>query len=82
MNKIENIECVDPGGAFYVFPRVRKNGLSSKKISKYLLEDYNLATVPGSSFGQNGEEFLRISYASSMENLDKACKILTKFMND
>ena len=82
LNKIENIECVDPGGAFYVFPRVRKNGLSSKKISKYLLEDYNLATVPGSSFGQNGEEFLRISYASSMENLDKACKILTKFMND
>ena len=82
LNKIENIECVDPGGAFYVFPRVRKNGLSSKNISKYLLEDYNLATVPGSSFGQNGEEFLRISYASSMENLDKACKILTKFMND
>ncbi len=82
LNKIENIECVDPGGAFYVFPRVRKNGLSSKKISKHLLEDYNLATVPGSSFGQNGEEFLRISYASSMENLDEACKILTKFMND
>tara|TARA_B100001027_G_C16255209_1_gene326526 strand:- start:701 stop:1873 length:1173 start_codon:yes stop_codon:yes gene_type:complete len=82
LNKIENIECVDPGGAFYVFPRVKKNGLSSKNISKYLLEDYNLATVPGSSFGQNGEEFLRISYASSMENLDKACKILTKFMND
>ena len=82
LNKIENIECVDPGGAFYVFPRVRKNGLSSKNISKYLLEDYNLATVPGSSFGQNGEGFLRISYASSMENLDKACKILTKFMND
>ena len=82
LNKIENIECVDPGGAFYVFPRVRKNGLSSKNISKYLLEDYNLATVPGSSFGQNGEGFLRISYASSMENLDKACKILLKFMND
>ena len=82
LNKIENIECVDPGGAFYVFPRVKKNGLSSKNISKYLLEDYNLATVPGSSFGQNGEEFLRISYASSMENLDEACKILTKFMND
>ena len=82
LNKIENIECVDPGGAFYVFPRVKKNGLSSKNISKYLLEDYNLATVPGSSFGQNGEGFLRISYASSMENLDKACKILTKFMND
>ena len=82
LNKIENIECVDPGGAFYVFPRVKKNGLSSKNISKYLLEDYNLATVPGSSFGQNGEGFLRISYASSMENLDNACKILLKFMND
>ncbi len=82
LNEINNIECVDPGGAFYVFPRVRKDGFSSKDISQYLLEKYYLATVPGSSFGPNGEGFIRISYASSIKNLDRACELLAKFMSD
>ena len=69
LNNIKGINCLKPEGAFYVFPRVRKNGLSSKNISKYLLEDYNLATVPGSSFGQNGEGYLRFSCAGAEENI-------------
>ena len=51
-----------------------KNNLSSKKISNYLLEKKFIATVPGSSFGENGEGFLRISYANNIENLKKICK--------
>ncbi len=82
LNEISNIECVDPGGAFYVFPKIQKDGLNSKEISKLLLEKFYLATVPGSSFGRYGQGFLRISYASSIENLSKACDLLTQFMND
>ena len=69
LNLIDEIDCVMPGGAFYVFPRINKNGLSSKRISNYLLENKYVATVPGSSFGDNGEGFLRISYASNLQNL-------------
>ncbi len=82
LNEIKNIKCKKPGGAFYVFPRIKKNSMSSSEISKYLLEKKFIATVPGSSFGVNGEGFLRISYASNMENLEKFTLCLKEFMNE
>ncbi len=82
LSKIKNIECRTPGGAFYVFPRIKKDSMSSSEISKYLLEKKFIATVPGSSFGNNGEGFLRISYASSMENLEKFTLCLEEFINE
>lgn len=82
LNKINGIECVNPKGAFYVFPKVQKQNYNSKKISSELLEKKFLATVPGSSFGSNGEGFLRISYASDFENLKKAIILLEEFMNE
>ena len=80
LNKIDNIKCVNPGGAFYVFPKITKKGFSSKDISHHLLEKKFLATVPGSSFGPKGEGFIRISYASKMENLKKAINLIKEFM--
>ena len=56
--------------------------MSSKQISDHLLENMFLATVPGSAFGQNGEGFLRLSYASNMDNLKEAIECLKKFMNE
>jgi aspartate/methionine/tyrosine aminotransferase len=82
LNLIKNVECKKPGGAFYVFPKVNKENLSSIEISQYLLEKKFIATVPGSSFGINGEGFLRVSYASSMENLEKFITCLKDFMNE
>ena len=82
LNLIKDVECKKPGGAFYVFPKVNKENLSSVEISQYLLEKKFIATVPGSSFGSNGEGFLRISYASSMENLEKFITCLKDFMNE
>ena len=67
---------------FYVFPKILINNLSSKEISNYLLEKKFVATVPGSSFGDNGEGFLRISYASKIENLKKFIELLKEFMNE
>ena len=82
LNLINNINCVMPGGAFYVFPKIEKNDLSSKNISNYLLENKYVATVPGSSFGENGEGFLRISYASNIENLKKSVIAIKEFINE
>ena len=82
LNKIENIQCKQPGGAFYVFTKVKKENMNSVEISRYLLEKKFIATVPGSSFGKNGEGFLRISYASTFENLEKFIVSLKDFMNE
>ena len=82
LNKIKKIECKKPGGAFYVFPKINKDHMNSVEISKYLLEKKFIATVPGSSFGINGEGFIRISYTNSMENLEKFIFCLKEFMNE
>ena len=82
LNKIENIQCKQPGGAFYVFPKIKKGNMNSVEISKYLLEKKFIATVPGSSFGKNGEGFLRVSYASNFENLERFIICLKDFMNE
>ncbi len=82
LNNIQNICCVKPGGAFYLFPKVLKGNMKSNEISKYLLENKFIATVPGSSFGPEGENYLRISYAESMQNLIKFVDRLEEFMSD
>jgi len=80
LNKIENIECLKPGGAFYVFPKILKGNMNSKDIAKELLEKKFVATVPGSSFGHNGENFIRISYANNIENLKKSIERIKEFV--
>ena len=82
LNLIKNISCVKPGGAFYVFPKILKDNFSSNKISNYLLEEKFIATVPGSSFGENGEGYLRISYANKMDKLKKFIELIRQFMDE
>ena len=72
LNKLNNMTCFEPGGAFYTFPNVLKSGLSGQKFSEIALEEKGVALVPGTSFGDSAKEFTRISYANSMENLQKA----------
>ena len=64
--------CFEPGGAFYAFPNVSKSGLSGKEFSNIALKKKGVAIVPGTSFGESADNFVRISYANSMENLEKA----------
>ena len=72
LNKLENISCFEPGGAFYAFPNVSKSGLSGEEFSDIALQEKGVAIVPGNSFGDSANDFVRISYANSMENLEKA----------
>ncbi|MGI6449722.1 MAG: pyridoxal phosphate-dependent aminotransferase [Desulfitobacteriia bacterium] len=72
LNSIKGITCRKPHGAFYVFPNIKAFGISSKEMADYLLYNAGVATLNGSSFGIYGEGYLRLSYANSLENIEKA----------
>ncbi len=74
LNEIEGISCKMPQGAFYAFPNVRELGLPSFDCAMYLLDHAKVSTVPGIGFGKYGEGYLRIPYATSLENLVEAVK--------
>ncbi|WMJ77737.1 MULTISPECIES: pyridoxal phosphate-dependent aminotransferase [unclassified Sedimentibacter] len=69
-----NIEYVKPKGAFYIFPSIKKYGLSSSEAAMYLLEKAGVAVVPGSAFGDTGEGYIRISFATSYEDIELGMK--------
>ncbi|MCR4899169.1 MAG: aminotransferase class I/II-fold pyridoxal phosphate-dependent enzyme [Acholeplasmatales bacterium] len=75
------IECFEPEGAFYLFPSIKKYGLSSEDFSMKLLNEEKLVVVPGTAFGDAGEGFIRISYAYSIESLTEAFKRLKRFVS-
>lgn len=75
------LDCHSPGGAFYVFPDIRKTGLSSKDFAMKLLEAQDVAAVPGDAFGSAGEGFLRCCYATSFDDLKTAMNRMEEFVN-
>ena len=75
------ISCFEPFGAFYVFPCIKKFGMTSEEFAMKFLEEENVAVVPGTAFGDSGEGFLRISYAYSIDNLKVAMEKLKNFIN-
>ena len=68
-----------PRGAFYAFPDISSFGLSSKEFADRLLEEEGIALAWGTSFGEYGEGHIRISYATSLENLKEAVERLKRF---
>ncbi|MDA8097712.1 MAG: aminotransferase class I/II-fold pyridoxal phosphate-dependent enzyme [Clostridia bacterium] len=68
------LPCFNPGGAFYVFPDIRPTGLTSEEFTERLIREEKVAVVPGNSFGDCGEGYIRCSYAASVENLTEAFK--------
>ena len=61
-----------PKGAFYAFPNVSGTGRTAKDLQDSILEETGVATIAGTSFGNQGEGFLRFSYANSIENIEEA----------
>ncbi len=76
------LECFEPFGAFYVFPSIKKFGMSSDEFATRLLKEEKLAVVPGTAFGDCGEGFIRISYAYSLDDLKKAMERLRRFIDN
>ncbi len=79
LNEI-GLDCHSPGGAFYVFPDIRSTGLSSKDFAMKLLEQENVACVPGGAFGESGEGFLRCCYATAFEDIRTATDRMERFV--
>ena len=82
LNSIEGISTNHPTGAFYIFVNIKSLGKTSMEMAEYLLEHAKIALVPGSAFGSEGEGYLRISYATSMEQLEEACRRIRKAVED
>ena len=72
LNRLPGVGCRKPQGAFYVFPNITGLGHTSDFIAEYILEQAGVALLPGTSFGQNGEGYLRLCFANSLENIQDA----------
>lgn len=79
LNSIPGVRCAEPQGAFYAFPNISSFGLSSSELSDRILNEAGVALLPGTSFGVNGEGYLRLSYANDLENLREAIDRLGSF---
>ena len=81
LNKI-GLSCEMPQGAFYIFPSIKKTGLSSLDFANKLLKQQKVAVVPGVAFGKDYDEHIRISYATNYSKLQEAIKCLEVFVEN
>ena len=82
LNGIPGISCVMPGGAFYAFPNVKELGATSKEVEAHLLEQAGVACLAGTAFGAQGEGYLRVSYANSVQALRDALEAIEASLPD
>lgn len=75
-----DLPCFEPKGAFYIFPDIRKFGMTSEEFATDLLKKEHVVVVPGTAFGDSGEGFVRISYAYSLESLKEALKRIEDYL--
>jgi len=76
------LPTVKPKGAFYIFPRVKDTGLTSKEFSELMIREAKVVMVPGSAFGKAGEGYVRISYATAYEKLEEAMNRMEKVLKE
>lgn len=82
INSIPGISCIKPAGAFYIFINIKKLGVTSQEFAAYLLEKEKVAMVPGDVFGSNGEGYLRMSFANSLENIREGLQSLQRAVKE
>ncbi|MGO4736519.1 pyridoxal phosphate-dependent aminotransferase [Bosea sp. 2KB_26] len=80
LNALPDVSCAVPKGAFYAFPNISKTGWKAKKLASALLEDAGVATIGGPDFGVHGEGYIRLSYANSLENIERALERMRSFL--
>ena len=69
LNDLPGFHCKTPQGAFYAFPNIKSTGMTSNELANLILDKASVALLPGSSFGEHGEGYLRLSYATSIETI-------------
>lgn len=80
LNALPGVSCIVPKGAFYAFPNVSQTGWKAKKLASALLEEAGVATIGGPDFGVHGEGYIRLSYANSLENIERALGRMGEFL--
>jgi len=80
LNDLPNVSCITPLGAFYAFPNVANTGFGAKQLATDLLEKAGVATIGGPDFGVLGEGYIRLSYANSVDNIERALKRMKQFL--
>jgi aspartate/methionine/tyrosine aminotransferase len=80
LNSLPGISCITPKGAFYAFPNATNTGWKAKKLASALLEEKGVALIGGPDFGVLGEGYIRLSYANSEENIEKALARVKSFL--
>lgn len=80
LNRIPGINCKKPQGAFYVFPNIKGTGMTSNALANLILEKAGVALLPGSSFGNYGEGYLRLSYATSIPVIEEGLARIRKVL--
>ena len=78
LNEIPGVRCPEPEGAFYFFPEVDYRGMDSYQIARFLIEEAHVAVTPGEVFGKTARKNIRLSFATSMENLVNAVERMRK----
>ncbi|TFG29705.1 pyridoxal phosphate-dependent aminotransferase [Candidatus Thorarchaeota archaeon] len=79
-NEIEGIACLNPKGAFYVFPNFVEYGLSSATLAELFLKKIGICSSPGGVFGEKYDSYLRFSYSTSLEDIEEGMSLLAKFL--
>ena len=80
LRKIPGITCPEPEGAYYVFPSIQETGISSAEFEDRAMNEAGVALLSGAAFGEFGEGYVRLSYANSQENIQKALDQLDRFV--
>ena len=80
INGIKGLSCTPPNGAFYAFVNIKETGMTSVEFCEKLLEKEGVVTAPGSAFGEQGEGYVRLSYATSMEQINRGMDRIQRFM--
>lgn len=75
------LDCIEPKGAFYVFPNIKRTGMTSEEFAERLLREEKVAVVPGNAFGDCGEGYIRCCYATSLDNIRNAMQRMSAFVN-
>jgi aspartate/methionine/tyrosine aminotransferase len=80
LNGIAGIRCLEPDGAFYVFPNISATGLTGARLADRLLHEAGVSVLAGPAFGRVGVDHIRVSYANSRENLTEALGRIRAFV--
>ena len=80
LRSIPGLRCPEPEGAFYVFPNIEETGLSSAEFEDRAMNEAGVALLSGAAFGEFGEGYVRLSYANSQDNIQKALDRLDTFV--